>query len=292
VDTFTALLLVVGFAVVVILVIGATVSLVTVHDYERGLRYSRGRFRGLVTAGSYVVFKPLAEIRVLDARPGDLTIDGQEILLADGTTVKISLVARHVLGDAVTAVTGDRDAWRSLYLTLQLRLREVVAGQTLDQVLASRTEIGPAIRERAASSVSVLGLELLSVDVRDVTVTGELRRAFASVVAARKEAEAALERVRGETAALRNLANAGRMVEDNPALLQLRLLQQLGGTSGNTLMVNVADGVAAPLVRERVRAAAPAPATSAPATPEPATPAPSRSTAKVPRQGRPPREGP
>ncbi len=73
-------------------------------------------------------------------------------------------------------------------------------------------------------------------------VPGDLKRVFAGVVAARKEGEAGLERVRGETAALRNLANAGRMVEDNPGLLQLRMLQQLGGSSGNTVMLTMPDG--------------------------------------------------
>ena len=65
-------------------------------------------------------------------------------------------------------------------------------------------------------------------------VPGELKRLLAGVVAARKEGEVSLERVRGETAALRSLANAGRLVEDNPGVLQLRMLQQLGGSTGNT----------------------------------------------------------
>ena len=70
-------------------------------------------------------------------------------------------------------------------------------------------------------------------------VPSELKRAFAGIVAARREGEAALERARGETAALRSLANAGRMIEDNPGLLQLRILQQLGGSSGNTIMLGM-----------------------------------------------------
>ncbi|MFL5758009.1 MAG: slipin family protein, partial [Chloroflexota bacterium] len=70
---------------------------------------------------------------------------------------------------------------------------------------------------------------------------GELKRAYASVLAARKEGEAALERARGETAALRNLANAGRLVETNPGLLQLRMLQELGASSGNTIVMGLPD---------------------------------------------------
>jgi regulator of protease activity HflC (stomatin/prohibitin superfamily) len=239
------LILVVALLLVVILVLaflGSVVRYVTVHDYERGLRYARGRFRGLVEAGGYVTIRPFSELQVLDARPTYLTVDGQEILLVDGSSVKVSLAARYVLGDAVAAVTGDRDAWHALYVTLQLGLRDVVASRTLEQVLAERTRIGAEVRERVASDVAALGLELLAVEVRDLMVGAELRRAYASVVAARKEGEAALERARGETAALRNLANAGRLVEDNPGLLQLRILQQVGGSTGNTLMVGIPEG--------------------------------------------------
>ena len=87
-----------------------------------------------------------------------------------------------------------------------------------------------------------LGVELLSVDVRDLMLPAELKRAFAGVVAARKDGEIALERARGETAALRNLANAGRMLEDNPGLVQLRLLQEIGGSTGNTVVIGLPDG--------------------------------------------------
>jgi hypothetical protein len=53
---------------------------------------------------------------------------------------------------------------------------------------------------------------------------------------------AALERARGETAALRNLANAAKMLDDNPNLLQLRMLQSLSDTSGNTFVMNMGNG--------------------------------------------------
>ena len=71
---------------------------------------------------------------------------------------------------------------------------------------------------------------------------GELKRSFASVIVARKEGEASLERARAETAALRGLANAGRTLADNPGLLQLRILQELGASSGNTVVFGAGDG--------------------------------------------------
>ena len=248
--------------ILAILVARLWVQVVTVHDYERGLRYRQGRFSGLVDPGTHVSLPPFTEIRILDGRPSFLTIEGQEVLTSDGVPLKVSLAARYVIGDPVAAVMGDQSYGRAMHLELQLGLREVLAAGTVDEVLASRSKVGPAVMERVATRLARIGIELMSVEVRDLMVPGDLKRIFAGVVAARKEGEAALERVRSETAALRNLANAGRMVEENPGLLQLRMLQQLGGSSGNTVMLTMPDGQGsgsppqAPTPASRARSAA------------------------------------
>jgi regulator of protease activity HflC (stomatin/prohibitin superfamily) len=223
------------------LVVGRFVGRTTIHDYERGLRYANGRFTGLLDAGTHVYLRPTTEVRVVDARPGSMAIGGQEVLTSDGVAAKVSLVVRSVVGDPVAMLTGDRDANTTLYLAVQLGLREVVARRTIEEVLASRTTIGPEVAELVAGRMAGLGIEVLGVDVRDVMVPSELKRAFAAVVAARREGAASLERARGETAALRSLANAGRLVADNPGLLSLRVVQELSG-GGNTVMIGLGDG--------------------------------------------------
>jgi regulator of protease activity HflC (stomatin/prohibitin superfamily) len=77
---------------------------------------------------------------------------------------------------------------------------------------------------------------------------GEMKKAFAQVVKAQKDGQAALEKARGETAALRSLANAARMMDDNPNLLQLRALQALADSGGNTLVLGMPNG-SIPLVK-------------------------------------------
>ena len=222
------------------------VRVVTVHDYERGLRFRRGRLAGLVDPGTHVTFGPLQEVRALDARPTMIPVEGQEVLTADGVAAKISLVARYEVGDPVAAFTRDTNYDRTLYLLLQLGLRDVVTRRTLEETLAARAELGPEIRDAVAGRLADLGIELLEVQVRDVMLPGELKRAYASVLTARKEGEAALERAHAETAALRSLANAGRTVADNPGLLQLRILQELGASTGNTVVFGAPDAVALP----------------------------------------------
>lgn len=240
-DLVPLLLLVLVIVVLVATLVSRFIGSVTIHEYERGLRFVRGKFTGLADAGTVYFLKPTTEIRVLDVRPTSMTIEGQEVMTSDGVALKISLVARYVVGDAAAYVMSDSASGRTMYLDIQLGLREVVAGKTVDEILAARTTIGPEILALVAPQVMTIGIELTAVEVRDVMVPSDLKRAFAAVVAARHDGAASLERARGETAALRSLANAGRMVADNPGLLSLRVVQELSAKSGNTVVLGL-DG--------------------------------------------------
>jgi regulator of protease activity HflC (stomatin/prohibitin superfamily) len=241
---------VIGLVVIALLVVAVVVAVrsirfTTIHDFERGLRFRQGRLVGLVEPGIHLTVGPFTEIRGLDVRPAMVPVEGQEILTADGVAAKVSLVARYVVGDPVAAVTRDADFRRTTYLLLQLGLRSAVTRRTLDENLAARAELGPEVRDAVAGRLAAIGVELLDVEVRDVMLPGELKRAFSSVIAARKDGEASLERARSETAALRGLANAGRTLAENPGLLQLRILQEVGASSGNTIVFG-ADGAIGP----------------------------------------------
>jgi regulator of protease activity HflC (stomatin/prohibitin superfamily) len=242
------LLWIIAIALVLLVVVIAVraVRVTTIHDYERGLRFRQGRLAGLVDPGVHVTVGPLTEMRAMDVRPSMVPVEGQEILTSDGVAAKVSLIARTVVGDPVAAVTQDADFRRTTYLVLQLALRQAVGRRTLEENLAARGSLGGEVREIAAGRLAAIGVELLDVEVRDVMLPGELKRAYASVIAARKDGDAAIERARSETAALRGLANAGRTLAANPGLLQLRILQELGASSGNTVVFGAPDAAALP----------------------------------------------
>ena len=89
-----------------------------------------------------------------------------------------------------------------------------------------------------------VGINVTAVEVKDVTLPNDLKRAFAEVLKAKQEGQAALERARGESAALRNLANGARVLEGNPALQNLRLMQSLTAAhhAGNTFVLGMPGG--------------------------------------------------
>ena len=216
-------------------------TLVTVYEFERGLRYQAGRFVGSLGPGQHWISGRTAKITKVDIRPTTITVPGQELLTSDGIAVKVSLLATMEVTDPATAINKSQNYLQATYAALQVGLRQQVASMTLENLLADRSTLGTGLLEGMSASTGELGVTLSKVEVRDVMLPGDLKRAFGQELVARKEAAATLEKARGETAALRNLANAARMVQDNPALYQLRLLQMLGAAGGNTVVLGNTD---------------------------------------------------
>lgn len=215
---------------------------VTVFEYQRGVRYDRGRFVGTVGPGQYWILRRRTTIDRIDIRPRVVTVPGQEVISADGVSLRVSLTAQYEVTSPAVAINQHVDFAAAFYASLQHALRDIIGQGEIDDLIAQRADIGSKLREATQEEATRLGLTLLSVEVKDFMFPGDLKRIFAQVVSARKEGLAALERARGETAALRNLGNAARMMEGAPALLQLRLLQELGRTGGNTIVLGFPGG--------------------------------------------------
>ena len=215
---------------------------VTVYEFQRALRYRKGRFLSVLGPGQYWILEPETTITPVDVRPNFVTLMGQEVLTADGVPLKVS----------IAAINGQANYAQALYLLLQLAVREVISTSKADALMENRVDFAEKIQALAEPQVQKLGLKLLTADLKDLMISGDLKKSFAQVVKARKEGEAALERARGETAALRSLANAARMLQDNPQLIQLRMLQAMGESAGNTLVVGMPSGATTlPLRGER-----------------------------------------
>jgi regulator of protease activity HflC (stomatin/prohibitin superfamily) len=231
-------------AVVLLLVVVRALRFrhVVVYEYQKALLYKKGRYVRILDPGAYWI-STYSMIVPVDIRPEVITIPGQDVLSADGVTLKVSLAAEFQVVDPNLAVNKNQNFKGSLYLTLQMALREIVGKDKIDALLENRAGIGGKLMEVASGKASDLGMKLISADVKDMMLAGDMKKAFSQVVKAQKEGQAALEKARGETAALRSLANAARLIDDNPNLLQLRALQTLQDSSGNTLVVGLSSGV-------------------------------------------------
>jgi len=243
-------------ALILILVLVATsaglwllVQRVVVYDFQTALLYRNGRFQRPLGAGAYLLFKPMHRIEIADTRKALLTAPGQEILTRDLISLRLTLSCSYRLADPVMALREWSGYLPEFYAACQLAMREHVAGLTLDELLQNRAETDARLNEAIAAKARDYGLEVESVAVRDIMLPGNLKRAYAGVLEAKKEAERRLEEARGEQAVLRSLANAARMYGETPALVQARVIQALG-QGGNTVVFG-ADAEKVPTAKPR-----------------------------------------
>ena len=198
-------------------------------DWDYTALFVDGRLVRWLDPGRHVVWGLHVHGRAVPRRSLSITAPMQEILTSDGASVRISLSASYRVSDPELYLMGHTSPDSELYDALQQALRTVVADRTLETVATSRAELSALVESLAKERAATLGLELSRVEVRDFAVLGDLRKSVAAVLQAKLDGQAALEKARGETAALRSLANAARMMDDNPNLLNLRLLQTIEG---------------------------------------------------------------
>jgi regulator of protease activity HflC (stomatin/prohibitin superfamily) len=204
-----------------------------------GLLYHEGKLVATLAAGRHVRWGKNFRVALVETRKTLLQVAGQEVLSADNVGVKLSVVLTTQIIDAAKSVQAADNHAAHLYSATQTAVRTVVVGVTMEALLSQRVAIGAQLRELIASQAEAVGVQVHAVEVRDVMLPGELRKAFSEVLKARQEGQAALERARGESAALRNLANAARLIEGQPALATLRFLQTLeASNAGQTFVMN------------------------------------------------------
>lgn len=230
-----------------------------VPEGSAGLLYQRGKFVAVLRAGEHVRWGRKFTLAVSDLRKISTLVAGQEVLSADNVGLKASLLVSYQVVDPAKAAHETQNWQGDLYNAAQLALRVVAGGATMEALLGNRLDLGAQLLARVKADAEKIGVNILAVEIRDVTLPNDLKRAFADVLKAKQEGQAALERARGESAALRNLANAARVLDGNPALMNLRLMQSLAAAqnAGSTLVVGVPNFV--PLPKGKVGVAAPQP---------------------------------
>jgi regulator of protease activity HflC (stomatin/prohibitin superfamily) len=210
-----------------------------VAEGQAGLVYRHGVFVRQIKAGRHVIWGFGWTVNTVDLRKTSVVVPGQDVLTSDSVGLKLSLLLTYQVADPAKASHESQNWYGDLYNAAQLAARAVVGGVTVEALLAQRIDIGAQLLARVQPEGAKIGVNVLALEVKDAMLPNDLKRAFSEVLKAKQEGQAALERARGESASLRNLANAARVLEGNPALMNLRLMQSLSAAqnAGNTLVV-------------------------------------------------------
>ena len=200
---------------------------VIIHHTESALAYKHGKFVRELAPGKHLLWGSGWYIVRQDNRPQMILIPNQEIMTKDLMTVKISVLATVQLVNLKDAEASSNNIIGTLHMLGQLAIRSAVSNMTLDEMIASPTDLLPALRAELEPQCLAHGYKLVDVAIRDVILPAPLKKAQLAIALAQKEGQAALEKARFETAALRSLINAANLVKEHPELAQLRMLQVL-----------------------------------------------------------------
>ena len=109
----------------------------------------------------------------------------------------------------------------------QTTLRSVLGQSDLDELLSRREEVNQRLQQIIDESTEPWGIKVTLVEVRDVSLPADMINAMSRQAQAERERRAKVIHAEGEFEAAARLAEAGRVMADEPATLQLRYLQTL-----------------------------------------------------------------
>lgn len=209
--------------------------IVRVNEWQRAAVYIDGVFDVLLAPGRHALWRPWGRVIVthVDLTPQHQTVGPVEAVTADKLPLRLTATIVTRIEDVARALR--EPAWAEINLVASAALTRLAAPRTLDQLMARDESLDAALAE-------ALGPRIGAVTVEKAVVTGvilppELRRLMSEVERSRLEGLAALERARAEQSSLRALANAARLLKDNPELAQLRLLQTVAAAKGATVVL-------------------------------------------------------
>lgn len=198
-----------------------------VQEYERGVIFRLGRLMGPRGPGLFIIIPFVDRMVKVDLRVVTLDIPAQECITRDNVTVKINAVVYYRVIDPSRAIVQVEDFRRATWNIAQTTLRNVIGQSELDELLAHRERINEKLQRIIDEQTEPWGVKVSIVEVKDVELPQTMQRAMARQAEAEREKRAKIIHAEGEYQASQQLAEAARIIGQEPSALQLRYLQTL-----------------------------------------------------------------
>jgi regulator of protease activity HflC (stomatin/prohibitin superfamily) len=225
-------------AIAIIIAMAAINGMMRVHttyEWNADLLYLNGRYERTLEPGRHRFFRPLAKIDIFPVRSSEQwwTSGLTDVSSAERLPFRSSILVHFRVTEPQDWHVND--GYQRLQKEAAAALAETMPRYKVEELMGDRAAAGRLVAERLAATMK--DCEIIGATIDTLQLPPETRRLFIEVEKARLEGLASLERARGEQASLRALANAARLMKDNPELLNLRLLQTVGASKGATLVL-------------------------------------------------------
>jgi regulator of protease activity HflC (stomatin/prohibitin superfamily) len=212
---------------VVLIIMFLAAAIRILNEYERGVIFRLGRVIDTKGPGLIILIPIVDRMVKVDMRIITMDVPPQDVITRDNVSIKVNAVIYFKVMEANQAVI---EVENFLYATSQLAqttLRSVCGQVELDEILAEREKINNHLQEILDRSTDPWGIKVSTVEVKHIDLPQEMQRAMAKQAEAERERRAKVINAEGEFQAAQKLAEAGRVIADQPIALQLRYLQTL-----------------------------------------------------------------
>lgn len=217
--------------IIIIALIFLLAAIRVVREYERGVIFRLGRLVGAKGPGLFFIIPFIDQLVKVDLRVVTMDVPKQELITRDNVPVTVDAVVYFRVMSPEDAVTKVANYITATSLISQTTLRSVVGQSELDELLIHRDKINESLQKIIDEKTDPWGIKVSAVEIKEVTLPEELKRAMARQAETERERRAKIINAEGEFQAAEKLSQAARIIAENPIALQLRYLQTLSDIS-------------------------------------------------------------
>lgn len=219
--------------ILVIVIVVILMSVKQIDEYERGVKFTTGKFSKIMEPGWRLVIPIFQSFKKVDIRTKAVDVPEQEAITKDNVSVKINAVIYYKVFDASKSILAVENFRYAVSQLAQTTMRNAVGAVSLDELLGEREKISEEICRVIDQATDPWGIKVENVELKDIALPEEMKRVLAKAAEAEREKLAVITKASGEVEASKNLAKAAEIMSSTPGALHLRTLSTLNDVSSD-----------------------------------------------------------
>ncbi|MCH7883213.1 slipin family protein [Patescibacteria group bacterium] len=209
------------------------ISIKQINQYQKGVKFTLGKYTGLMEPGWRIVLPIVQFYRKIDLRVKAVDVPDQEAITKDNISVGVNAVIYYKVQEANKAVLEVEDFFFAISQLAQTTMRNAVGQVDLDGLLSQRDRVSENIRSIIDKATDPWGIKVLNVELKDVILPEEMKRVIGKQAEAEREKRSLIIKAEGEVIAASNMTKAARTLSEAKGALHLRTLQSINDISSD-----------------------------------------------------------
>ena len=234
---------------IAIVVLSSTIKILP--EWERGVILRFGRFVDVRGPGLIILIPFIERIIKTDIRTITMDIKPQDVISKDNISLQVDAVVYFRVVSPEDAITKIEDYYFATSQLAQTTMRSIVGQFQMDEILEHRDKINVRIQEILDRATDPWGIKVSSVELKQIDLPSEMKRAMAREAEAERERRAKIISAEGEVQRAQKLADASTIIASSPGAMQLAYLQSLNEIAGdktNTIIFPLPLDIIKPLL--------------------------------------------